>query len=43
MRGCKRKIIVELIEKKEISNARLAEYFANKYRERKMNNASEGL
>lgn len=33
-----RKVIVELVEKENISNQRLVEYLANKYRERKIKN-----
>lgn len=33
MRG-KRKVVVKLIESEKISNARLVEYLANKYKER---------
>ena len=38
MRGNKRKITVKLIEKEQLHNHRLAEYFANKYREERMRN-----
>lgn len=37
MRQNNRKITVRLVEKEYINNQRLVEYFANKYRERKMN------
>ncbi len=38
MRGNRRRATVRLIEKEYISNQRLVEYFANKYKERGMNN-----
>lgn len=38
MRYNHRKIAVKLIEKEYISNQRLVEYLANKYKERKYNN-----
>ena len=38
MRGNKRKVTVELIEKESIYNQRLVEYLANKYRERRAAN-----
>ena len=38
MRGNHRKITVRLIEKEQLLNNRLAEYFANKYREERMKN-----
>lgn len=38
MRGHKRKITVKLVENEYINNARLVEYLANKYKERKYNN-----
>ena len=40
MRGNRRKITVELIEKECVLNQRLAEYLANKYREERMKNES---
>lgn len=36
MRGNRRKITVRLIEKEYISNQRLVEFLANKYKERGM-------
>lgn len=38
MRVNRRKVTVRLIEKEYINNQRLVEYFANKYKERGMNN-----
>lgn len=38
MRGNKRTVTVKLIEKEYISNQRLVEYLARKYREGQMNN-----
>ena len=38
MRGNKRKVVVELIESGSLHNRLLAEYFANKYKERKYGN-----
>ncbi len=35
----KRKIILNKIESGKVNNARLAEYFANKYKERGIENA----
>lgn len=37
MRGQHRKVTVKLIEKEQLFNHRLAEYFANKYKERMKN------
>lgn len=36
MRGQHRKITARLIEQEQVYNQRLAEYFANAYKERKM-------
>lgn len=38
MRGQQRKIVVQLVEKGSVNNHRLAEYFANKIKERGLNN-----
>lgn len=38
MRGTQRKLTVKLIEKEYITNHRLVEYLANKYKERGCNN-----
>ena len=40
MRGKQRKVTVRLIEKEYISNQRLVEYLANKYKERGIKNES---
>lgn len=38
MRGSKRNVVVRLIEAEKINNARLIEYFANKVKERGIEN-----
>lgn len=40
MRGNKRKVTVRLIEQEYINNARLVEYLAQKYRERRYENGN---
>ena len=40
MRGNTRKVVVNLIETEKIHNHRLAEYFANKYKERGLQNGN---